>query len=945
VKIRTQNSSTRKRLFSSARTLENVPDGHSTRHARSYLVFLIAFLVGAFLLIRILVPNGIVGRHWDWDIPATADGLRNMASSSLSIWGDTGLGSFISFRDGVVLLEFIVGLPGYFGLSGAFVAKLFLLGCLSGSGIGMFRFLESVVSSKTAIWRFQWVGPLVGAMFYMASPYQFDQIIAGDSGGLVAYAILPFAMRRFLQSARIVGESTHNSESAYQAIIAGLEFGIAFACSAQPTILAALVVLFFALTTHWRSVYVWRCLAIVGAVAILTNSYWLVVGLLSGHFVSTASTVTNTSLASATYGQYHSVLATAEGWSYVVTFFWNGLDYLSRIVWSAVVFSLIFVSIAGSLFTQQSSKHDVLRRMARTSCLLFPFAIVFAIPANHHLGSIDRFLYSFHLFALLFRTPQHLVFPTVLVSAVLIGLGVSLIMRSLALDPSIRVLSGWASLLVALGIFAASGFVDSNSFAGYIGPNHVTTAEGAVYNYLNTHGSDQGREIFFPGGPNEYFASSGPGNFSLDAGDDGDILWSRHSPIASDALWNPIAATSYLQLSASSELLNDPQNALGLLSLLSVQYVVVSPFYGPSAGPLYGVWNTAFAHSQLLRVPGLKMVFHRGNWYVYKNEEYQGLILPTTITPALDPILATALSVGSTTTNLVAASMPSSTRGSELKRGVDALVLHQTVLDESGRLAATNWIPVSGVSSQLWNYFFDLNEPYMSLDAPPGQGNLLSFRIDTQTVHQYQVRLAIVAPGRGWSLIPKMNGTRLPVVRGTGIGAQQIRVIDVGVVKLQKTNVFTLQVNCPACAFGVFGVVASNPVVKPACSVMSSAMSNSSNLKAKVMCRSKGSIVLSDSYSTGWNGVAIDVSGRSIRLTHVEVDKSMNGWIVPAGSWTVSLEFTPERTYELTLIIWLGIMLGLILSVFVLRGGRRGGRKWNFWLGWQRVKEPEVPLQ
>jgi hypothetical protein len=843
-----------------------------------------------------------------------------MSSSALSIWGSTGLGSFVSFRDGAVLFEFVVGLPGFVGISGSIVAKFLLLFCLAGSGIGMFRLLESVVASNTLRWKYQCIGPLIGALLYMASPYQFDQIIAGDLGGLVAYAILPFAIRRLLQASGEVGGDEVRRKVAYIAIISGFQFGVAFACSTQPTLLAAIIVVLLAAATFSHRANLILSVVIVAGVAILTNSYWLAVGLLSGHVVSTASTLTNTSLVSAAYSPYNSVNATIQGWSYVVTFFWNGLGGFLQRLWSAAVDSLLVTVFIGTLISSRISPRDPLHRLGRICCLLFPLAVLFAIPANKTFGALDRFLYSFHLFTLLFRTPQHLVYPVALIAAMLAGLGIALIQRTLGGGHSRRILAAWTSILAALGVFIASGFMMSSSLTNYLGPHPITSSESAVYDYLNSHGSSQGREIFLPGGPDNYFYSTGPGNFTLDAGNDGDVTWSKHSPIATDALWNPLSSTSYLQLAASSELLSDPQNGQGLLTLLSVQYVVISPFYSSGAGPLYEDWNPAFAYSQIRHVPGLKLVLQRHGWYVFQNERFRGQVLPVTMTSkSVGPLLSTMISAGPSIPNLVVAKADAPRGQKGTNSASHTTGFDRATIDEDGPLAPLNWVAESAISGQVWNYFLGLDEGYMSLDAPNGDSNALNLGFKTQPDQRYKIQMAILAPGRGWRLTASLNRRRLPLLIGRGTGSTQFRSVDLGTFRLPRNSTLSVNVKCDGCFFAVLGAVAVRPPMKPTCSVSNAAMSSASRFTSNVTCQSEGSIVLSDSYSANWHGVATGKNGRTFSLSHVEVDGAINGWRVPVGSWRVTLDFGPQSIYEWSLIVWTAIIICLILCVMYLR--------------------------
>src|SRR5437868_4892863 len=82
------------------------------------------YAVAAFLCLRLtLLRAGSLGRHWDWAIPSTADLLRAMTRAQLSAWSPVALGSYVRYRYGSTVPFLILGLPGYLGVSGAFVGK------------------------------------------------------------------------------------------------------------------------------------------------------------------------------------------------------------------------------------------------------------------------------------------------------------------------------------------------------------------------------------------------------------------------------------------------------------------------------------------------------------------------------------------------------------------------------------------------------------------------------------------------------------------------------------------------------------------------------------------------------------------------------------------------------------------------------------------------------
>jgi hypothetical protein len=215
----------------------------------------------------------------------------------------------------------------------------------------------------------------------------------------------------------------------------------------------------------------------------------------------------------------------------------------------------------------------------------------------------------------------------------------------------------------------------------------------------------------------------------------------------------------------------------------------------------------------------------------------------------------------------------------------------------------------------------------MSLTAPSGSSDFLKFKLRARSNQWYRLEVAVIAPGQGWDMTATLNGANLPVVKGMGMGVTQPLNIDLGLFKLRNVNSLKLDVNCSQCYFGVFGVVLSNPMSKPVCVVHSSEMINNAQFTSKVICRARGSIVLSDSYNLGWSATATNLSGQSLVLSHGEIDGTLNGWIVPKGSWTVATIFTPQTTYQFSLLFWTLALVGIGLTLLVLRRRRTQSRQ------------------
>lgn len=670
--------------------------GHRLRRYRGAAV-VVAFGLAAFgLSWRIMLPVGLIGNHWDWGIPSSPAELANMAHSTAFAWFPVSLGSYVSFRYGLVVLEILLGTPGYLGISGGTVAKTMILVDMWASGLSMYFLLWSLRSAHAprqaaARW-VRYVPPAAAGLMYMGSPFQFDQIIAGDIGGLAAYAILPLAVALFWKGAGFSCRATKRP-----LVASAVVFGAAFALSTQPTMMAAIISLGPLLVLESRRVQLLLRAVVVGAIGLIVNAFWLLPALVGSRTIATAVAVTPA--AGNPYAHYSSLLASIEGWTYFVTFLWNGLSVPEQHIWAG----MCMVVIAGAIAIVLLQRTEVPRKSYWMGvCLVVEFAIAVVVAApSSVLGAPVRRLLHVPLLSLIFRTPQHLVFPVAILTPILVGVGLQRSISSTTFASRARyqfALPPVAGLgcVAVIGVVAA--FPLSTTITGYIGPFHESASSAAAQRYLNTHGVQDGRLLVLPGGTSEYFQRHPPGAFFLDGGDDANALWDVHPAISLDTKWNPSFNARLTERLLVDQLITYPLSAGALLDQLAVQYIELAPVASPTAGPLLGQWKEYRVRASLLQDHQLQEVFGRGGWYIFENKQFSSQLMSVTAIGGDSGALADAAiasGAGSTVADVTGPSAQSGPRAFTMLTAGN--YLSSTVVRyPPAHLIATRLVPQSG---------------------------------------------------------------------------------------------------------------------------------------------------------------------------------------------------------------------------------------------------------
>ena len=869
----------------------------------------------------------MLGQHWDWGIPATAAGLKTMFRDEFSLWYPIGLGSFVSFRYGSVLPQLAIGVFGYLGISGTLVAKMLVLLSTAFAGFGMDRLLTY---SATTFWKLQPRGSqlasIIGGLTYMASPYFYNQIIAGDTYGLIAYALIPFAILCLWKWIDAKG-----TKMLAQGILAGVIFGVSIACSFQPTveavIIASLVIII--VTGSPFKAFPRFIVPAVSGLGIL--SYWIVPSFLFGHVVSTAASVSPaTSQLPTWYNSYASVTSALRGTAYYVPFFSNGMNTTEFRLWNSAVYLTLLIVAISTFRVGRHKSNKRLHSLVLAWVGALEVSVVFASPGSW-LGWPVRLLYHVRLFALVFRTPQHLVYPIPLSEAFLAGTAFLIIGSSnwvARLDFKrkiharvVNISKVFGTCLLVTACVATLGFAVSDSLPQYLGPHKALVGENGAQRYLDTHGTSQSRVLVLPGGTGAYFSATGPGNFTLDAGDDGNAIWGLHPPIAFDTKWNPNTNARIIQRALAEQILDYPATAASMMSQISIRFVEITPYYSPGAGPYYQAWSPSWAFQRLQTAPNLRLVYRRGDFSIFENSLYKGQTFVSSPFYANDPLAA--ISVLSmlpesrwAATSLSVASSFESKQASPKSDLHPALQRALYTLPQSD--VTTGWADSSAFYPGVWNYFDTY--PIRNWDlSNTSSANRLWLPFVSPAPGLYKTTLLAAVSGSDVNMSIQTGGQKNGSVVNV-IGGIQLVMIPMGTFRLSSgDNPVEVSAGCPvSCNVSVIGLVGVKAKIRTggnSCIVERSTELSSSSFNVNVSCASPGFLELADTYSSGWVATTSRQTSSSSHLEHFVASGFANGWLLPSGHYTVRVRFTPDASLTVGFVLSISTVLLMVMVV------------------------------
>ncbi len=550
----------------------------TSRLSRWNVAVAIYAIVSIVALAGLLFTSGTIGHHWDWLIPSDPAELRRFAAIEGSSWQDYDFGSYVTYRYATVLTSLLFGLPGYVGLSGAFVTKALVVLSVFASGLTMRYLLLSLVRDEPD--ERDGIAATFGGLLYALAPYAYNQIVAGDQSALIADALSPLAIGFAVRSI----SARERLWLAY-ALASSLLLGIIVA-SVQVFLFTVGVMWAICLAIAWLRTTLVR-LAVLTSVAIALCAFWVLPAFLAGGAVRTVVQTSPIDTAIATFGQFSNPLLTLTMLAFPGDFALHALDRGAPFFFAA--YGTLVALCAVALVKRRS-------RLLVVLGAIFVLTAIVPLGGNALVGPTIIAIFRLALpYSLILRTPQHLMFIMALVVPMMVYLSARVIPRRF-----------YAASLAAAAIVVLAygqGFFVHSEFFGLIGPFRETQGEGATVAFAGERRNDGYRTMFVPNEPSFYFH---PGIFDyfFEGSDDPQIRFFPGMTMGAGQKWTPYDRTQQL-VKALDEFVPDGADAATqamLLRTAGVKHLVVHSIGVPTAGiRLAGQNSRSYLESALRR--------------------------------------------------------------------------------------------------------------------------------------------------------------------------------------------------------------------------------------------------------------------------------------------------------------------------------------------------------
>lgn len=554
--------------------------------------FLLLYAMIGIVALRHMLPvAGTLGHHWDWSLPPSAPFYQRMLSQSSQIWNPQYLGYSYVLSVSVLPTFALLGFLGSIGLSGEVISKALLVLVIGTSGYSAYGLLLEItrdprnsqaLHSSLAIHG----GPFLAGYFYAFSPFLFNEIVGGAFTQFIAYALSPVAILTFVRTLNSRWGEWRGS------LVTSIALS-AIAISQQYSVLVFAIILLFAvsrwkkgLLTFGRVLFLWSIL----------NCYWILPLAYSFPSYLSVATTQNPPASILLNLQIHvpTIIQAFVGTGYWTDFFTLSIASTFYPFWLISSISLVAASIAYALTRREASK-------AMLWVTVLVVSIIFETGYNSPLAPLVRWIFTNFSPMVLFKSPQHLIFPTILGLTAMLGLFSANILRRRTPRQRVGV---FIILLLMVSIWV------SPFFSGNFGRNvdvYQLPASYASINSIISHDSETGfRILYLPmSGSPRYLNDDFQG---ANQGGDPTIAYSQMPTIVSDLASNPQAkefATAIEEMIGGS---SPPSNAAKLLSLVNVKYIVLRNDVLPNFGPLVGNWNVTQVYENLIHLDGVKLV-------------------------------------------------------------------------------------------------------------------------------------------------------------------------------------------------------------------------------------------------------------------------------------------------------------------------------------------------
>jgi hypothetical protein len=213
----------------------------------------------------------------------------------------------------------------------------------------------------------------------------------------------------------------------------------------------------------------------------------------------------------------------------------------------------------------------------------------------------------------LFKSPQHLIFPTIISLSVLVGMFAVRIVGSLTKRSRIGIT---LALVILISIWVSPFF--SGNLGGNVDVYQLSPGYQKINNIIAADHESGFRIMYLPAAASPLYLRNG--FQAVNQGGDPMLVHSPAATLASDLTPDQHAK----DLTSAVELLltgpNPPNNSSKLLAFLNVKYVVLRYDVVPNFGPLAGRWNVTHVAENIQKLDGLRFVLGSAEATLWKFE-------------------------------------------------------------------------------------------------------------------------------------------------------------------------------------------------------------------------------------------------------------------------------------------------------------------------------------
>ena len=556
-------------------------------------------MLGLLGVWRVLLTPGTLGHHWDWSIPPSSSFSQQVLRQSSQAWSQQSLGYSYVTAISIFPTLTILGFLSSIGLSGDAISKGLVILVIATSGFSAYLLLLEVTGPIFKGVHSAHVydgGSFLGGYFYALSPFLFNELVGGAYTQFVAYSLAPLAVWAFIRS--------FSSQRAWaRSLIAAIILS-SIAMSLQYLVIVLVVIFVIAVVNAKKGA---TSFVRVSLLWLPLNFYWIVplLSTLQGTLGSSSSQNPLSSILLNLQIHTPTVLQAFVGTGYFTDFFSATLPSSVYPTWIMIPITLVATSL-----TYISVKLRTRDSFVWIGILLS--SIVLETGYNSPLAGFVVWLFASLPPMILFKSPQHLIFPAILALAVAVGIASSGFLNTRFRRRRFAV---FVILVLTVSFWVSPMF--SGNFGGAVDVYRLPTSYSKIDHILSADNNSSFRVLYMPMAGSPLYLPDG--YQSKNQGGDPTVIYSVAPTILSDLSPNPVAK----QFAGEMETMlaeNPPPNAVKLLCFVNVKYIVLRSDVVPNFGPLVGDWNYTQVFQNLSNLSGLRLIAQYPEASLWQNE-------------------------------------------------------------------------------------------------------------------------------------------------------------------------------------------------------------------------------------------------------------------------------------------------------------------------------------